>query len=382
MPVSDRLAHPPQGPREAIVDADAITENVRTLRHLAPTPEFIAVVKADGYGHGATTVARAAIRGGATRIGVADLAEALRLVDDGIRSVPVLAWLHAPDQRFNEAARAGIELGISTRRLLDAAADAGAHHPVAVHLKLETGLARGGLAPEDWADAFAQALAHERAGSIRVVGLFSHLSGASPADDLAQAAEFRRGVALADGIGLSPDVVHLAATAATLALPETHFSGVRVGLGLYGLSPFADRTAAQLGLRPALTLRAPVAAVRRVAAGHGVSYDYAHRTTRETTLALVPLGYADGIPRHASDRGPVSIGGTRYRVAGRIAMDQFVVDVGDDPVREGDVVTVFGDPATGVPSAAEWALAADTIGYEIAARLGPRVVRRLRRDPS
>jgi alanine racemase len=149
-----------------------------------------------------------------------------------------------------------------------------------------------------------------------------------------------------------------------------------VGLGIYGLSPFDGQTSAELGLRPAMTLRAAVAAVRRVPAGKGVSYGYTHRTVRETTLALVPLGYYDGIPRAVSGRGPVSIGGRRFTIAGRVAMDQFVVDVGDAPVAVGDEAVLFGDPTLGVPSADEWAVAADTINYEIVTRIGPRVVRR------
>lgn len=180
----------------------------------------------------------------------------------------------------------------------------------------------------------------------------------------------------AAALGLAPPLRHLAATHAAIALPETRLGCVRLGIGMYGLSPFEDRTSADLGLRPAMTLRAAVAAVRRVDAGHGVSYGYQHRTERETTLALVPLGYADGVPRAASGRGPVAIGGRTFRVAGRIAMDQFVVDVGDHPVAVGDEAVLFGDPTLGAPAVEEWAQAADTINYEIVTRIGPRVPRR------
>jgi alanine racemase len=170
-------------------------------------------------------------------------------------------------------------------------------------------------------------------------------------------------------------VRHLAATRAALTLPATRLNCVRVGIGIYGLSPVPGRTSADLGLRPAMTLRAAVAAVRRVGPGQGVSYGYDYRTPRETTLALVPLGYADGVPRQASGVGPVVIGGRRYRVAGRIAMDQFVVDVGDDPVAVGDAAVLFGDPTLGAPAAAEWADAAGTIDYDIVSGIGPRVPR-------
>ncbi|WP_203136271.1 alanine racemase [Microbacterium sp. JZ31] len=357
--------------REAGIDLSAIEHNVRTLRELTGTPEFIAVLKADGYGHGAVDVARAALAGGATRLGVADIGEALALRDAGI-DAPVIAWLHAPDETFVEAVARDIQLGISSLDQLNAAATAGG---AVVHLKLETGLARNGLSPQDWSTVFAEAARLERDGLVRVDGVFSHLSNTSDEEDLVQLRRFEVGVAAAEAAGLRPSVRHLAATAAAIALPQTRFDAVRIGIGLYGLSPFEGRTSADLGLRPAMTLRAQVVAVRRVPAGHGVSYGYAHRTHGEATLALVPLGYGDGVPRQASGVGPVVIGGQRFHVAGRIAMDQFVVDVGDHPVSVGDEVVLFGDPASGAPAAEEWADAAGTINYQIVTGIGRRVPR-------
>ncbi len=201
---------------------------------------------------------------------------------------------------------------------------------------------------------FSEAARLERIGRLRVVGLFSHLSNTSLDDDRAALAKFEEGVILAASAGLRPPLRHIAATNAAIALPEARLGCVRIGIGLYGVSPFDDRTPADLGLRPAMTLRGAVAAVRRVPAGTGVSYGYDYRTPVDTTLALVPLGYADGVPRQASGRGPVVIGGRRFTVAGRIAMDQFVVDVGDHPVSIGDEVVLFGDPTLGVPSARDW----------------------------
>ncbi|WP_344004523.1 alanine racemase [Microbacterium paludicola] len=363
--------------REAVVDLSAIEHNIRTLRELTGTRELIAVVKADGYGHGAADVARAALAGGATRLGVADIREAVALRAAGVEA-PVIAWLHAPDETFADAVAHDIQLGISSLEQLHAAAAAGS---VTVHLKLETGLGRNGLAPQDWAAVFAEAARLERDGRIRVDGVFSHLSNTSLDDDRVQLRRFEVGVAAASAAGLRPIVRHLAATAAAIDLPETRFDAVRIGIGMYGLSPFEDRTSADLGLRPAMTLRARVAAVRRVPGGHGVSYGYAHRTNGDTTLALVPLGYGDGVPRQASGSGPVVIGGERFHVAGRIAMDQFVVDVGDHAVSVGDEVVLFGDPATGVPSAEDWAAAAGTINYEIVTSIGRRVVRVFGRAP-
>lgn len=361
--------------RQALIDLDAIAHNVRTLRELTRVREFIAVVKADGYGHGATAAARAVLAGGATRLGVADVEEALALRADGI-DAPILAWLHGPETEFSDAVAHDVQLGISTvPQLRDAARAATPGRPAVVHLKLETGLARNGVAPQDWSTVFAEAAALEREGVVRVDGLFSHLSNTSLEDDRVQLRRFEVGAAAARGAGLSPRLRHIAATAAAIDLPEARLDAVRIGIGLYGLSPFDDRDAADLGLRPAMTLRARIAAVRRVPDGHGVSYGYTHRTQGDSTLALVPLGYADGVPRQASGSGPVVIRGERFHVAGRIAMDQFVVDVGDHPVEVGDEVVLFGDPATGAPSAADWADAAGTINYEIVTRIGKRVPR-------
>ena len=361
--------------REALIDVGAITANTRHLRRLTDA-EIIAVVKADGYGHGAARSAIAALDGGATRLGVADVSEALALRRAGVMA-PILAWLHAPGASFAEASSVGVELGISSfDQLLQAAAAASVDRPVGVHLKLETGLSRNGIAPADWNVVFAEAARLERIGKLRIVGLFSHLSNASREEDLQALAAFESGVVAAAGLGLNPPLRHIAATHAAIDLPPARLNCVRIGIGLYGLSPFAGRSSADLGLRPAMTLRGAVAAVRRVPAGQGVSYGYDHRTTEPTTLALVPLGYADGVPRSASGAGPVEVAGRRLRVAGRIAMDQFVVDAGDTPVAVGDEVVLFGDPTLGVPSADEWADAAGTINYEIVTRIGPRVPRR------
>ena len=360
--------------REAQIDTSAIADNVRQLRRLIGV-EVIAVVKADGYGHGALRAARAALEGGASRLGVADIAEGVALRRAGI-TAPILAWLHAPGASFVEAAALGITLGVSSMaQLLAAAEAASADRPTIVHLKLETGLGRNGVAPDDWKTVLAEAARFERLGKIVVEGLFSHLSNTSPEDDLVAVAEFEEGVAAAVALGLTPALLHIAATQAALSMPQARFNCVRLGIGIYGLSPFDDRGPEAFGLRPAMTLRGAVAAVRRVPAGHGVSYNYTYRAPETTSLALVPLGYADGVPRAASGRASVAIGGRRYKIAGRIAMDQFVVDVGDNPVQVGDEVVLFGDAARGVPTARDWAEASDTINYEIVTRIGPRVPR-------
>lgn len=356
--------------REAVVSLDAISANVELLRGIAGVPDAMVVVKADGYGHGAVPSARAALAGGATWLGVADLAEALQLRAAGVEA-PVLAWLHDPHADFAEAIAAGIDIGVSYLGQLDAVAAAPGR--AQVQLKADSGLGRNGAAEGDWPELVEAAAVHERAGRIHVSGVWSHLANAGDDQDAAQLERFTAAVEVARSAGLSPELTHLAATEAALHLPAARLGMVRLGIGAYGLAP-DDRPVP--GLRPAMELAATVASVKRVPAGHGVSYGFDYVTEAESTLALVPLGYADGIPRHASGRGEVAIGGLRHRVAGRIAMDQFVVDVGDAPVAVGDRVVVFGDGRDGAPTASDWAAAAGTINYEIVARIGPRVPRR------
>jgi alanine racemase len=182
-----------------------------------------------------------------------------------------------------------------------------------------------------------------------------------------QLAAFHDGLAMAEQAGLRPRFRHLANSAATLTRPDTHFDLVRPGIAVYGLSPIAGET---FGLRPAMTARARVTLTKRVAAGSGVSYGHTYVTDRETTLAVVPLGYADGVPRHASSRGPVQLAGKTRKIAGRVCMDQIVLDCGDDPVRAGDVATLFGSGEHGEPTADDWAEAVGTINYEIVTRFG------------
>ena len=363
--------------REAVIDLDAVRHNARHLAEAVAPARVMAVVKADAYGHGAVAVARAAVEAGVDWLGVADLDEAIALRGAGIEA-PLLAWLHDPDARFAAAITRDIDLGVSSIGQLEAAAGAAAAvgRAANVHLKLDTGLSRNGIAPAGWPDAVARAAELEGDGRIRVRGLFSHLSNTSHDEDAAQLDAFLRGLEVAGAAGLRPEVRHLASTAAALRFPDARLDMVRIGIGLYGVPPYGDgTTAAELGLRPVMTLRGRVAAVRRVDAGTGASYGYAWRAEHETTLALVPLGYADGVPRQASGRAEVAIGGTRHPVVGRIAMDQFLVDVGDAEVRVGDEVVLFGDPATGAPSADDWGDAADSIAYEIVTRIGARVPR-------
>ena len=363
--------------RRAAIDLDALRSNFAVLREAVSPALVMAVVKADAYGHGAALVAPALAESGADWLGVADLSEGLALRAAGIRT-PTLAWLHGPRTDFAPAVDAGIDIGISSLDQLERAASAGARAsegPAVVQLKVDSGLSRNGIAPAERAEVFERAAELQARGGIRVRGIFSHLSNTSAADDARQKQLFEQAIAEARAAGLDPELRHLASTQAALAQPSFRFDLVRIGIGLYGLPAAESVDAAALGLRPVMQLEGAVAAVRRVPAGTGVSYGFTHRTEHDTTLALVPLGYADGVPRAASNRAEVSINGRRCPVVGRIAMDQFLVDVGTGAVAVGDRVVLWGDPADGVPSAEDWAAAADTIGYEIVTRVGPRVPR-------
>jgi alanine racemase len=356
--------------REATIDLGAIRENVTALRSLVAPAATMVVVKAEGYGHGAIETAKAAVDAGTEWLGVVDISEALALRDAGL-AVPILSWLHGEDADFQGAVAADVDLGISSLDQLErAAATDGLAH---VQIKVDTGLSRNGVEERESAAVFARAAELERAGRIHVRGLWSHLANAGADEDALQVRRFEGFSTAATDAGLAPELRHLAATAGAIRVPESRYDLVRLGIGVYGLSPFGDSP--DLDLRPAMQLSAEIVSVKRVPAGTGVSYGYAYRTEAETTLALVPLGYADGIPRSATNVAPVSINGQTYRVCGRVAMDQVVVDVGDADVKVGDRAILFGDPRTGVPSADDWADASGTINYEIVTRIGPRVTR-------
>jgi alanine racemase len=370
--------------REAVIDLAAIQHNVRRLRQVAEPAKVMAVVKADGYGHGAVPVARAAVEAGATWLGVAHIDEGLELRAAGIDE-PVVAWLHTPASNFEAAVDAGLDLGVSGWELdLIAEAARKLARPARVHLKIDTGLGRNGCPPGLWESFIGQAVAYQEEGLLRVVGIFSHLAVADeverPETD-EQIKCFRDAVAVAEDAGIDVEVRHLANSPGILSRPDTHFDVVRAGVSLYGLSPFDDQTSDDLGLRPAMTLRTLIANCKEVPAAQGVSYGFKYRTTAATTLGLVPLGYGDGIPRIASG-GPVTVEGRQYPVVGRIAMDQMVIDLGrpgiagTDESLLGREAILFGPGDDGEASVDAWADAAGTINYEIVTRISPRVPRR------
>ncbi|MBL7253441.1 alanine racemase [Paractinoplanes lichenicola] len=355
---------------EAVIDLGAVAANVRTVAAVAGT-ELMAVVKADGFGHGAVEVARAAVAAGATWLGTTSAAEALHLRSAGL-TTPVLSWLHAPDEDFARLIAARVDLGVSGLTQLHAVAAAarGLGLPAQVQLKADTGLSRNGARPEDWADLVAWARKYEGEDLFRVRGVWSHLANAErPADPAVtrQIDAFEDAVRVARDAGLDPPLTHLANSAAALSLPRARFDLCRIGIALYGAGP--------PGLRPAMTLRSRVVNVKRVPAGTGVSYGPDHVTARPATLALLPLGYADGVPRAAEGRAEVWLGGRRCPIVGRIAMDQCVIDAGDLPVRPGDPVVLFG-PGPDKPAVTDWARWAGTNPHEILTGIGARVTRR------
>ncbi|MFF1559056.1 alanine racemase [Streptomyces sp. NPDC058279] len=364
----------------AEIDLAAVRANVRALRERAPRAELMAVVKSDAYGHGAVPCARAALDAGATWLGTATPEEALALRAAGI-GARIMCWLWTPGGPWREAVEADLDVSVSAMWALEEvrAAARAAGRVARVQLKADTGLGRGGCQPADWAELVGAAVAAQAEGTVHVTGVWSHFACADepghPSIAL-QLTAFREMLGYAEKEGVEPEVRHIANSPATLTLPDSHFDLVRCGIAVYGVSPAPELgTPEQLGLRPAMTLRASVALVKDVPAGHGVSYGHHYVTDRETRLALIPVGYADGVPRHASGTGPVLVGGAVRRVAGRVAMDQFVVDIEGADVRAGDPAILFGPGDQGEPTAEDWAQAAGTIAYEIVTRIGGRVPR-------
>ena len=364
---------------QAVVDLDAIANNIGVLREHAGSAEVMAVVKADGYGHGATRVSRAVLAAGAAELGVATIDEALALRADGI-TAPILAWLHAPGTDFAPALSDDVQIAVSSVRQLSELLDAVRRTGItaAVTVKIDTGLNRNGVSDAEY-PAMLDALLHAQAEeAVRVRGLMSHMAHADepehPTNNL-QAQRFSDMLGQARSAGVRYEVAHLSNSPAAMSRPDLAFDMVRPGIAVYGLSPIPER--GQMGLIPAMTLRCPVALVKSVHAGDGVSYGHTWVADRDTTLALLPIGYADGVYRALSGRFEVMINGRRRPSVGRVCMDQFVVDLGpgETGVREGDTAILFGPGTDGEPTAQEWADLLGTIHYEVVTSLRGRVTR-------
>lgn len=352
------------------MDLAVIAANISRFRELYPEGHICVAVKANAFGHGAAEVARVAMASGASMLGFARLSEALALRASG-QDAPMFAWLN--DVADHAALAAAADIDISVSGLENLREIASAHSGVAVHLEVETGLNRGGTSPEDWAEFIAEARRFEAAGQIRVRGIWSHLSHASDADisrSRAQDQRLRAAISAAREAGLTPEFTHLANSSGVALIDPTAYNMVRLGAGVYGIDEVG------IGLHPAMTLSARVMQTKRVQAGEGVSYGHTYRAPRDTTLALIAVGYADGLPWAAHGRAEVGFAGGRRPVAGRISMDQIMVDMGDLPVAVGDRVTLFGPGAHGEPTAAEWAGWAGTLEHEIYCGIGSRINRR------
>jgi alanine racemase len=366
------------GHPEAFVDLDAIQANVAAIRQHVGSAAVMAVVKSDGYGHGMLASARAALAGGATWLGIVHVADAITLRKAGI-TVPVLSLHGSPDAPHAEAIRHDVDLTAGTAALVDqiALAAEGVGKPARLHLEADTGMSRGGAIPADWPGLVQAALAAQAAGRVQVVGLWSHFACADIPGHPAigqQLEAFRAAVAAAERAGVKPEVRHLANGPATLTLPESYFDLVRPGGAVFGLCTLPG--GAPDWLRPAMTLRARLIQVKRVPAGTPVSYAHRYVTDRETALAVLPLGYNEGIPRHATNTPRMLFTrGRRVSIAGTVNLNHIVLDLGDEAAEAGDEVIVFGPGDHGEPTAQEWAEALDTVSYEIVTRFTGKVPR-------
>ena len=370
---------PLQRPTWVTVDRAAIRANVAALKAQAAAPRLMAVVKADGYGHGLVEVARAALAGGADWLAVALVEEGVALRAAGVEA-PVLVLTEPPATAVDTLVDADLTPAVYSPAFTAAVDEAGRRRrerggePVRVHLKLDTGMRRVGVPQADWEDALRRV---RDAEGLRLEALWSHFAVADEPDHPyieAQAVEFRRALDLAARLGVRWDLAHLCNSAGTLTLHDEHHDMVRPGLAIYGLEP-APGLAGDTPLRPALTWHSQLALVKRLAAGEAVSYGLEWAAPRDTTVGTVPAGYADGVVRALGGRGEVVVGGARRPIVGRITMDQLVVDCGDAPVRAGDEVCLLGAQGDARVTAEDWAQWLGTITYEIVCGIGKRVPR-------
>ena len=352
---------------ELVVHDQAIRKNTAHFAALTGR-RVMAVLKADAFGHGA--IARSVLDAGATSIGVTSVGEALAVRAAGVEA-PILSWLNPVDADFEGAIRADVDLAVPSPEVLHAVGRAAlrAGRPARVHLHIDVGMARDGCPARDWAPLCELAREFQALDAVRVVGVMGHMSCADePAhpQNRRERAIFDNAVRTARRRALAPRILHLAATAATLTGVGRGYDVHRIGAGLFGIDPSRTSTA----LHPALSLTSHVVSSRAVSVGTGVGYGLDHVVDRPTNLALLPVGYGDGIPRAASGRAEVSVRGRRRPLVGRVSMDMIVIDTGDDRLAPGEQVVLFGPGSRGEPTVAEWAGWADTIEHEIVTRVG------------
>jgi alanine racemase len=364
----------------AEVNLAAIAGNLKLIKGKTKS-EVLAVVKADAYGHGLVAVAKTVEQAGADWLGTALLEEAITLRNAGITK-PIIAWLTPKGEDFKTAINLDIDLSISSVELLAEIAAAGKiiNKVPRVHIELDTGMNRGGFGVE-LPLVISEIANQAKAGSINVVGIWSHFARADEPEILmnqTQLSRFNSVVEQLKTAGITYQYLHLANSAASLTNQNAHKNIIRWGIGLYGLSPDINNmgSSLDLGLKPAMKLIAKLQLVKAVKAGQGVGYGSTATTKEDTKLGVVTMGYADGIPRNASNLAGVFVAGKRAPLIGRVSMDQFVVDLGASSLaKTGDEVIVFGDGSGGEYTIDEWAKACGTINYEIVTRIGTRVPR-------
>ena len=364
----------------AEINLTAIKKNIEYIKQKS-NAQILAVVKADAYGHGLIPVAKAAVDSGATWLGTALLEEAIELRNNGI-DAQVIAWLTPLGEDFKSALSLKIEIGVSSIELLDEVVSASEKVGVIprLHLEIDTGMSRGGVA-DQWEMLIAKVANLIKENKIEIVGAWSHFARADePAEVMnkEQLDLFDSKVTQLRSLGIKPEFIHIANSAAALTNQASHKSIVRWGIGLYGLSPDVNNLgdSKKLGLLPAMKLKAKLNLVKKVKSGATVGYGATAKVLKDTKLGVISLGYADGIPRNANNSAGVFVAGKRAAIIGRVSMDQFVVDLGADSLaKTGDEVIVFGDGSAGEYTVDEWAKACGTINYEIVTRIGPRVPR-------
>jgi alanine racemase len=364
----------------AEVDLTAIAHNLKLIKSKTDT-QVLAVVKADAYGHGLIPVAKAVVAAGADWLGTALLEEGIALRAAGVKA-PLICWLTPLGEDLKIAVKNNIDLSISSIELLEEVIDAGRDANIVprIHLEVDTGMTRGGVRGE-WPEFVSEVARAVKDNGVEVVGLWSHFARADEPDqsfNQQQLDTFHKRLATLIAQGINPQFVHIANSAAALTNNEAVKNIVRWGIGLYGLSPDVNTLgdSAKLNLKPAMKLKAKLHLVKKAEAGAPVGYGGTATVAEDTKIGVVTMGYADGIPRNASNLAGVFVDGHRAPLLGRVSMDQFVVNLGaNSNAKTGDEVVIFGDGALGEYTVDDWASAAGTINYEIVTRIGPRVPR-------
>ena len=364
----------------ADINLAAIAENIKFIKSKT-SAQVLAVVKADAYGHGLINVAKAAEKSGADWLGTALLEEGIALRNGGITK-PIISWLTPIGEDFRTAINLDIDLSVSSIELLNEVILVGKsiNKVPRVHIEIDTGMNRGGFG-DDWGLLLPEIVKAVKANEIKAIGIWSHFARADEPNEVmnkTQLDEFTQKVKELNDAGVSPELIHIANSAASLSNEAAHKNIVRWGIGLYGLSPDVINMgdSKSLGLKPAMKLFAKLQLVKAVKAGQSVGYGGTAITKSDTKLGVVTLGYADGVPRNANNSAGIFVAGKRAPIIGRVSMDQFVVDLGADSLaKTGDEVIVFGDGSQGEYTIDEWAKACGTINYEIVTRIGVRVPR-------